>query len=61
MWNLIEKQKLRKILRYLIVFSSVFLASQFIPECRISFATSFILATISAIAFCITDMYFPIL
>ena len=62
MWNnLISKNNLRKLLRYLILFTAVFIASQFTPECRVSYTTSFIMASIAAITFAITDMYFPIL
>ena len=62
MWNnLISKNSLRKLLRYLILFAAVFIASQYTPECKVGYTTSFIMATIAAITFAITDMYFPIL
>ena len=61
MWNnLISKNVLRKLLRYLILFAAVFIASQFTPECKVGYATSFVMATIAAVTFAITDLYFPV-
>jgi hypothetical protein len=59
--NLISRKKARKILRYLTMFLSVFIASQYIPECEISYETAFIMASVAAIVFTIIDMYFPLL
>jgi len=62
MWNhLIQKQVLRKLLRYLIVFTAVFIASQYTPECTVSYKTAFIMATVAVTAFVIVDSYFPII
>lgn len=57
----ISRKKLRKLMRYLIMFLSVFIASQFIPECSISYTTAFIMASIAAVTFSIIDIYFPLL
>ena len=57
----ISRKRTRKLLRYLILFLSVFISSQYIPECSISYATAFILATIAAVTFTIVDMYFPLI
>lgn len=59
--NFVSKKRARKMLRYLIMFLAVFIASQYIPECEISYETAFIMASIASIAFTIIDMYFPIL
>lgn len=59
--NFISKKRARKILRYLIMFLAVFIASQYIPECQISYETAFIMAVVASITFTIIDMYFPIL
>ncbi|MCJ7638169.1 MAG: hypothetical protein MUO21_11830 [Nitrososphaeraceae archaeon] len=40
---------------------AVFIASQFIPECIISYTTAFVMATVAAVAFSIIDIYFPLL
>lgn len=61
MFKIISKKRTRKILRYLIMFMAVFLASQYTPECSVSYQTSFIMATIGAVTFCIIDMYFPLI
>jgi hypothetical protein len=61
MHKLISRKKLRKILRYFIMFTAVFIASQYTPECSISYQTSFIMATIGAVVFAIIDMYFPLI
>jgi len=59
--NLISKKQMRKILRYLIMFSAVFISTQHIPECSVSYETAFIMASIASITFAIIDMYFPVL
>jgi hypothetical protein len=59
--NFISKKRARKILRYLTMFLAVFIASQYIPECQISYETAFIMAAVASITFTIIDMYFPIL
>jgi hypothetical protein len=58
--KIISKKQARKFLRYLLMFSAVFIASQYAPECQISTATSFIMGTIAAVVFVIIDLYFPI-
>lgn len=57
----ISRKTIRNILRYLIMFLAVFIASQYTPECPISYETAFIMASIAAITFAIIDMYFPVL
>lgn len=59
--KLMKKKQIKKMLRYTLMFTSVFIASQYTPECSISYQTSFIMASIAAIMFAIIDMYFPIL
>lgn len=59
--KLISKKQARKILRYLIMFLAVFIASQYIPECDVGYETAFIMASVASITFTIIDMYFPIL
>lgn len=59
--KLISKKQLRKFLRYIIMFLSLFVATQYIPECAVSYKTAFIMAAIAAITFCMIDMYFPVL
>jgi hypothetical protein len=59
--KLISKKRLRKCMRYIIMFLSLFISTQYIPECSINYSTSFMMAAIAAITFCIIDMYFPIL
>ncbi|ARF09855.1 hypothetical protein Indivirus_4_27 [Indivirus ILV1] len=59
--KLISKKKLRKLMRYIIMFLSVFISSQFIPECTISYTTAFSIASVAAVAFAIIDMQFPLL
>lgn len=62
MYNgLISRKQVRKMLRYLIMALAVFIASQFTPECSISYATSFIMAVIAAVSFTVIDMYFPLI
>lgn len=57
----ISRKKARKMLRYLILFLSVFISSQYIPECSISYQTAFIMASVASVAFVVIDMYFPVL
>lgn len=59
--GLVSRKTLRKMLRYLIMFLAVFITSQYIPECTISYETAFIMASVASIAFSIIDMYFPVL
>ena len=59
--KIISRKRARKLLRYLIMFLAVFISSQYIPECSISYTTAFILATIAAVTFTVIDMYFPLL
>jgi len=59
--KLISKKRVRKFMRYIIMFLSLFVSTQYIPECSINYSTSFIMAAIAAITFCIIDMYFPVL
>ena len=59
--KLIQKKQARKMLRYMLMFSALFIVSQYTPECSISYQTSFIMAVIAAITFAVIDMYFPIL
>lgn len=61
MSGLISRKKLRKLLRYIIMFLAVFISSQFIPECTISYPTAFIMASVAAVTFTIIDMQFPLL
>lgn len=57
----ISRKSARKMLRYLILFLSVFISSQYIPECSISYQTAFIMATVASVAFTVIDMYFPVI
>lgn len=59
--KLVSKKRLRKFLRYVIMFLSLFIATQYIPECPVTYQTAFIMAAIASITFCIIDMYFPVL
>lgn len=59
--KIISKKKMRRFLRYLILFFVVFITTQYIPQCTISYSTAFILGTIAALTFSILDMYFPLL
>lgn len=59
--KLVSRKKARKLLRYLILFLSVFISSQYIPECSISYQTAFIMASVASIAFTVIDMYFPVI
>lgn len=59
--KLVSKKKLRKFLRYIILFLAVFISSQYIPECTVSYTTAFIMATVASISFVIIDMQFPII
>ena len=43
------------------MFFAVFITSQYIPECTISYATAFIMGATAAITFSIIDMYYPLL
>lgn len=62
MWNkIISRKNIRRFLRYAIMFLTVFIASQYIPECKISYATAFIMATVAVVTFAIIDMYYPLL
>lgn len=59
--NLFKKKQLRKVLRYLLMFTAVFIVSHYAPECKISDKTAFIMGAIAAIVFACIDMWFPIL
>ena len=62
MYNgLISRKQLRKMLRYFIMALSVFIASQYIPECSVSYSTALIMAIVAAVSFSIIDMYFPLI
>jgi hypothetical protein len=62
MWNgVVSRKTVRRFLRYIIMFFAVFITSQYIPECPISYTTAFIMATTAAITFSIIDMYYPLL
>jgi hypothetical protein len=58
--KLVSKKRLRKALRYVLMFLVLFVACQYIPECT-NYKTSFIIATIACVAFTIIDMHFPVL
>lgn len=59
--GLVSRKTVRNMLRYLIMFLSVFIASQYIPECGVSHETAFIMAAVAATSFTLIDMYFPVL
>jgi len=59
MMGIISRKSIRKVLRYMILFLSVFISSQYIPECGISYETAFIMGAVASISFAIIDMYFP--
>lgn len=59
--KLVSRKRTRKFLRYIIMFLVLFVASQYIPECSISYKTALIMAFIASITFSILDMFFPII
>lgn len=62
MWDkVISRKTIRRFLRYIIMFFAVFITSQYIPECKISYATAFIMATTAVVTFAIIDIYYPLL
>lgn len=58
--KLISRKSLRRFLRYIVMFFVVFILALYIPECKVSLSTAFILAVISTVVFCLLDMYFPL-
>lgn len=56
-----SRKNVRKMLRYLIMFLTVFIITQFITECKVSYQTSFILASASTVIFALLDIYFPLI
>ena len=61
MSKLVSKKKLRKFLRYVIMFLVLFISTQYIPECTVSYETAGIMAMVASVTFCVIDMYFPVL
>ena len=59
--KIISRKRARRLLRYLILFLAVFISSQYIPECKVSYTTAFIMATVATVAFVIIDLYFPVI
>lgn len=59
--KLYSRKKMRKFVRYAIMFLSLMVASHYIPECPVSNKTAVIMAIIAAVTFAIIDMYFPVL
>ena len=59
--KLLTKKRMRRFIRYLIIFLVVFISTQYIPECSITYITAFIIGTIASMTFAILDMYFPLL
>lgn len=57
--KLISKKKIRRFLRYVIMFLVIFIASQYVPNSCIDYNSAFILSTIAAITFTILDLHFP--
>ena len=58
--KIISRKTLRRVLRYFIMYLVVFLVALYIPECKISLTTAFIIAVISTVVFCLLDMFFPL-
>lgn len=56
-----NRKNMRKFLRYIIMFLALFVSTQYIPECPVTYTTSFIMASIAAITFCVIDMWFPVI
>ena len=50
----------QKILKYFIMFSSLFLSLSFIPSNNVRTSDIIILSTIGVITFCVLDMYLPV-
>lgn len=61
MFGLISKKKIRRVLRYLIMFLTVFLSTEYIFGSDIDHSKVFILSTIVTIVFCILDVYYPLM
>lgn len=59
--KLLSKRTLRRLLRYLLMFFTIYIATQLIQECPINPSTSFIIATIAVIVFALLDIYFPLI
>lgn len=58
--GIVSRKTVRNFLRYLIMFLAVFIMSQYVPECPISYETALIMGFVSAVTFSIIDMYFPV-
>ena len=58
--KLISRKTLRRFMRYIVMFLVVFILALYIPECKVSIATAFILAVISTVVFSLLDMFFPL-
>lgn len=59
--KLYSRKKMRKAIRYFIMFFIVLLGTFSIPECPVSNKTAAIMATLAAVGFAVIDMYFPVL
>lgn len=58
--KILSKRTLKNILRYLLLFFTVFIATQLIQECKIGMRTSLIIASIVVLSFILLDIYLPL-
>ena len=54
-----KKDKIKKLLKYLLQLSIVFISARYIPKRELDFKDILIISMISAIAFAVLDMYCP--
>jgi len=59
--KLIRKKRVRRFLRYLIMFLTLIIVSKSILIHELSTRDSFILSTVGVITFAVLDMYYPII
>lgn len=59
-YPIISKKKLRKMLRYFIMYLAVYLLAQYVVDCNTQ-NSSLIIAVSAAVVFVFIDMYFPVL
>jgi hypothetical protein len=61
MAKLISKKKLRKMLRYTVMFLAIVLLLKLVPTIDIDNMSVLIISTITAITFVLLDIYYPII
>ena len=59
--KLIAKKTLKDLLRYLLLFFTVFIATQFIQECNIGMKTSILIALITVLIYVVLDIFLPLI